>query len=58
MSTIYVRTHQSIGGRATCPCGWVITTTKSAAYHAAVDHNDHVHNDEYNISVNFKEQTS
>lgn len=51
MSTINVRTHQSIGGRATCPCGWTTTGTKRGAYEAARTHNETNHSGNYMIHV-------
>lgn len=57
MSTITVRpVHAGVGGRATCPCGWTVTTTKRAAYEAAVTHNDTVHAGASNIAVSFTHQ--
>jgi hypothetical protein len=57
VSTIYVRSSQHVGGKATCPCGWTTgTTTRKAAMLAAYDHNDHVHSDDYNISINYNEE--
>lgn len=56
MSTIHVRTHQHIGGRATCPCGWVITTTKKAAYLAAQTHNDQQHSGNYMVHADYSIQ--
>lgn len=57
MSTITVRpVHTGVGGKATCPCGWTVTSTKRDAYEAAVTHNDTVHADNYNISVSFTQR--
>lgn len=53
MSTINVRTHKGYGGRATCPCGWVYTSTKKDAFLWAVQHNETNHGDNYNIHVAF-----
>jgi len=53
MSTINVRNHQHIGGRATCPCGWVHTSTKKAAYIAACMHNENNHSGNYMVHADY-----
>ena len=55
MTIIHVRPH-SIGGRATCPCGWVVTTTRKAAYVAAQTHNDKVHSGNYMVHTEYTQE--
>ena len=59
MSTIRVRSsHTGVGGRASCPCGWAVVTTKRDAHEQAVRHNETVHAGDFNLSINFAPERS
>lgn len=57
MTTICVRpVNTDLAGRATCPCGWVLTTTKKAAVIAARKHSEDIHGGTYTVLVNYRQE--
>lgn len=58
-STIRVRSsHTGVGGHASCPCGWAVTTTKRDAHEQAVTHNNNTHAGAFHLSINFAPERS
>ena len=56
-STINVRsTASGVGGRATCPCGWVHTSTKKGAALAASCHNDNNHGGDHEVAIDYRQE--